>query len=1117
MPADASRVIFDLHKIGGQAFPISVAQQAAVFAMKMPSAGLSETARVAWLNDMIIDGVQQIAKSDKRYAEYAEDLLRGPVSTEQKGGKAVVAMLATALADPGVVARLTSRHNERAALAVAVAEKNSVAIAQPVMDALSSVADNIFATAGAKSSAMDESIDELRKQLSKAGFVKGSLESLISTKMLDRHIARTFTPAEIATSRIQRRMITAAKETGDKRRFVVNSERAVTARSIADEVNQSIVDDMTIAAEKAIKSDDPIAIAQVGESAATVGERSVETAIEFHQHLVAGTNAFAQGADVNAIGKAHADMDFELNELTRDVVRMMENGIDKSNPEVFQAAESLRMAKEAEFRALDEQYRYMKYGDEPSGARAEAESQIVGDMMPPENTLDTPAGDPYLNSFESKRSLGSTFSGPWGARDLFSPGTQERHILDNSTSRVEEALENAFRKYSKVIPENEQAKHVAAIVKIKSEAGRAQYAARQSADVKDFLTELYAGAGPVLDGYFTIRAGLDAGHINQWISAFYGDTTKSLAKLNLNGEELIGEYLDMVSRMIEKGPEGGGDTWLQTLKGMNFALHNAMYATNVAADFSARWGNKGLGVENIDEAISLGWKRINKNDTGTLAKFLDPTQVYPPEMLRQLANMQKIVDYRDKGRKLKIVRATDAITNFSKASMTIWQPANHMVNAVGEAMTNLLRGVSPLAYKDGVAAMSAGGHLKNPLTAQKGVPVNSFVGGADKGVKEMLDAANGEGMKVMIGNSLKVIPYAEIDRIFRTNGVEIANNSMEDFIRNEAGQMVKKGGWMSKIFAPIRGTNKALGHLASRRDNVFRYAHAAHVLRTNSFRSLDEMGDMLRREISEWHPTTYGLSNFERTVMRRLIFFYTWQRGAIRKMSEAVIEHPGAFIVPAKLNYAASGAMGGAPQGIGNTMPNDERIPSWGQQNFIGPHRITENGDVITYSINAPGMDMMQKYFGSLAYDSRLSLTQNFLENADTILRKNTVDAMTPIPNFIRKWTESQSDYTQEFDVAQTLQDLTGLGKLSRLTDTSILNNVGFFQPRTGVTDPQEVRDMQDKAAWNMFTPFRPNIVSDYGSTAENERVEDNQTVDIINSGDTGGLSWWKKPLPWEQ
>jgi hypothetical protein len=122
MPADAARVIFDLHKIGGQAFPVTVAQQAAVFAMKMPTAGLSESARIAWLNDMIIDGVKQLAKKDSRYSAYAEDLMKG-INTSAQGGKEVVSMLAVALADPGVVARLTARHTERAALAVSVADR----------------------------------------------------------------------------------------------------------------------------------------------------------------------------------------------------------------------------------------------------------------------------------------------------------------------------------------------------------------------------------------------------------------------------------------------------------------------------------------------------------------------------------------------------------------------------------------------------------------------------------------------------------------------------------------------------------------------------------------------------------------------------------------------------------------------------------------------------------------------------------------------------------------------------------------------------------------------------------------------------------------------------------
>jgi hypothetical protein len=371
-------------------------------------------------------------------------------------------------------------------------------------------------------------------------------------------------------------------------------------------------------------------------------------------------------------------------------------------------------------------------------------------------------------------------------------------------------------------------------------------------------------------------------------------------------------------------------------------------------------------------------------------------------------------------------------------------------------------------------------------------------------------------MRVQIGGKNSFISYVEIDKIFRSNGVEISANSMEDFVRDEAGEMVKRGGWLRKAVSPITGTNTALGQFASRRDNVFRYAHAAHILRTKSFRSVDEMQDMLRREISEWHPTTHSLSNFERTVMRRLIYFYTWQRGAIRKIMEAVIDHPGALIVPAKANYAASGAMGGDPQGIGNPMPNDPRLPRWAQQHIIGPHRYNQYGDVITYSINAPQLDMLQKYFGSLSYDSRLSPAQNFFENFDTVLRENTLDSLTPIPSFVMKWAQAGGFATKDFDYAQTIQDMTGFGRLSRMTDTSLLNNMGILQPRTGVDTPQEVRDMKDKAFWSTVTPFRPNIPSDYEDSAERRRKEDNKIIDMNRSGQGSQLKWWERTLPWE-
>ena len=330
-----------------------------------------------------------------------------------------------------------------------------------------------------------------------------------------------------------------------------------------------------------------------------------------------------------------------------------------------------------------------------------------------------------------------------------------------------------------------------------------------------------------------------------------------------------------------------------------------------------------------------------------------------------------------------------------------------------------------------------------------------------------------------------MLPFETVVQALEERGFLINQNSVEDFMY-QGGEIVEKSTAFSRAFSPIIKANRGLGEFAARRDNVFRLAHAFDIMQKNAYRSVDDLFDHVGREINSWHPTMQFLSPWEQKWARRAVFFYTWQRGALTKIFEAVAERPGAVIAPLKMNYEAS-TIGGEPEGFGHPMPNDPNLPDFAARNILGPHWYDAEGNVQSISFSAPQLDLIQQFFGALQYNPNMDLMANIDENTQMMYSENTIGMMAPVPKL---FIEKMYNATMLGDQARPIEnwpehlvDQTGLGRLSKITG---LNPLGG--PRSDIESEDQQAERSQQLIKNMLTGLKWTNQSKYYDVAEQQR-----------------------------
>ena len=1115
----------------GLIFPPNVIAEMGVLTMKLRIGGVSENDAAAILYSTIIKRLEVTpGKLFKSIVDKVNLTLPQGPNAER------IAEIALALSRADVQDAIITRHVTNGAVALQRAGDISRNITEDIVK-------QIMKTVTSPLSTLDDAVEQiiktsgrLRAQIEKFGIEPDSLAGHLSRGTIQKLLSGVFSSTQINIARVTSRTLRVFDEIKNEkpslartvkwRRIQAEENTRLAAQRIKT-TNRLSAENTAILIEDLINSGDPISMVAAYDVAISAVESSYQASLHIAQiHL--GGGAYLEAVETqrsrardiaNGIAGTEAQIAVNtqrLNELAGQranlearKLKIIKQKIVGKNVSTTKAQEErkrqLAMVEE-ELNVLNTRIAELNLTD-----KFIDESFIPDDMdrITLQSMEDTGLGYKAAAAFSGSAAAGET---------AISIVARTENSIDNNINSLEKMLEKVANLVSKKM--SSRSGETVTIKRLGDEDMTVDKAVldwggnilRQlwvndvpietllkritDPDMRALTIEVHRLSAELFgpESKIMVRSGMDANHINTFIKQSPFGLTKAAQFDNGRiGYELQQNIKDKLRELLD--PDGkvtgeGGADWITAIKGYSWSLQRAAMIPTIAAEFSARFGHKAAGIS-IEEARKRGYQAIT--DQGTLGKWLDSNQLYPPEYLRQMANTQRFlnIDTRVKGDHpfAKFIRGTDKVTGALKSSITLWRPGHHVVNVMGEFLMNVLAGViNPVRYAQAWKTMRSVGEWSPDTTFGHNldIPLNEFSAGY-KNVA--FTGKNGdEGIVMQLAGREVVISYPEFYRMLNEKGLLINNNTAEDIIV-QGEQIVGSRNRYSGLLGGLQRANEGLGAFSARRDNIFRIAHAIDIASKKGHRSMGTMIDDISSEVMSYHPTMQLLSPFEKKYMRRAMYFYTWQRNAISVVFRSMLENPGYFTLAPKTIYEAS-AINGDPESIGHPMPNDMRLPGFMSANTLGPHWFDENGNIQGMTLNAPQLDIFNTVFGELYVDPTQNPIDNVTRNLATLYRENTIGQMSPLPKtMIESWMGSK--YTTAGpqpinDAGDYLIDQTGLGYLSRIAGINLLNNQGFLGQRTDAKD----EETRTRYGINALTGLRLQDMSQYADVAKRQQDE---------------------------
>jgi hypothetical protein len=460
------------------------------------------------------------------------------------------------------------------------------------------------------------------------------------------------------------------------------------------------------------------------------------------------------------------------------------------------------------------------------------------------------------------------------------------------------------------------------------------------------------------------------------------------------------------------------------------SMHAVQTRIAIGESFSLHHGKtlKQIKEEGLDEA---NYVRIDQQDE--FGKYIDPNKLFDAADVEKMQFLKDYVTYKKSfsGATQKIVDMSDRITAFLKPSHTTWRLGHHVTTVIGEEIMNKLAGVNKISYyHNGVRILK-----KFDPSMYKG-DENLFRTYAEMSAPKgmAIKATDFDGVKYINSETGKVtfLPDEAIAAAIEKYGVAVrmGSGTVEDLELSGLGEL--RGG----IVSGVSKINKKLGKFSSHRDNFFRVAHfIKEIEQGGPYASFEEAAIAAARKVHEWHPTTYGLSAFERKNMRRAVFFYTWQRIAATKVFELMLNAPGAVTVPSKIQYAFAEANGFAPESFGRPWDPNGLYASWDTSNLYGPQfqGPAGKGDAWGFGPAIPQLDILNGLFGGFTIQPGESGLDALTKGSQTLVGNN----FSPLPKWFAELSTGNrvgtgGDIRNPLEYA--IDQVGGINTLSRLT-----------------------------------------------------------------------------------
>lgn len=484
----------------------------------------------------------------------------------------------------------------------------------------------------------------------------------------------------------------------------------------------------------------------------------------------------------------------------------------------------------------------------------------------------------------------------WGQKDLRPMSLTAISAASATAAARGKALNTLFKGF-----DNSQRAEAMAVAQ-----GLAQPTNIHTARLADEIGKMMSNlAGQVSGASVLTRSAVDMSMLNKWMRQYgtgFEFTTANSVKDITGTVHNFSKGSDWLNSWRMAEIKGDPEQWLFRV---NQAMEQATREKALFDEIGERFGQK----------IAGGGFKVKIEGYPYLEGYHFPADIAKqiPRVVKDWTNPVKMSD--------PLWRHYDRLLSMWKSGVTIYRPAHHIRNFVGDAYLGWMDGVNTV--KPYMLAARVQRTLKGMYPTL--LDVDKLV---ELGVVSKNLATPRVGEIIFRNKSNVPFTSQQIAAVAHQKGLLEHARTIEDII--DLGESAR---WQ-----PFGGRVQAVGRAASELvSHNSRLAHFIDKVMKSRGSDLVNIFEQASNRARKWHPTGLDLTDFEKKFLRRVIPFYSWLRKSTPLLLEGLAMKPGKALVVPKLYGGAQDIAGIETNGISDPFPTDQMFPEWLRSEGLGP------------------------------------------------------------------------------------------------------------------------------------------------------------------------------------
>jgi hypothetical protein len=417
------------------------------------------------------------------------------------------------------------------------------------------------------------------------------------------------------------------------------------------------------------------------------------------------------------------------------------------------------------------------------------------------------------------------------------------------------------------------------------------------------------------------------------------------------------------------------------------------------AGYVNKFIQEGVALNVVSKTPVQGWVKVNSKTEGVLTKHIVEDIYMDPNIVDFFKSVDEMVEGTTPLGNIPFGGKLDEFTDATKYAMTQARLGHHVRNyAGGLTMNHLAMGARHYgkAHKDAIKMLSTMRNndeydLVAAMTSME-IPLRSTQRNAGKAA-EVLYTSPKTGKSVTAeqvidaANRLGLFPKVRSAEAFATSGEAQGRVGRwtQKFLTFASLGLAARGGRMEKFWSTLSEAQDHTNRLHLFLQYTYQALDGRSMLRgigkAVKPKDLEDIFAFAAERTLKFHPTSAVLTALEKAIPRRLFPFYTWNKGAVIALAEAITMSPGRINLPNKISYNLGVATGVDPNSMYDPFPQDQQFPSWMTEDLAGPQ----------FYING-------KYYGASPGIAQWDILNQFgaSDNVFDPIRQSFVDSLNP-------------------------------------------------------------------------------------------------------------------------